>query len=66
MRFLMLYKPADTKRLEAGGSPTPQEMAEMGTFCEEMMKAGALLSTEGCLPSSKGRKASGCRAESSP
>ena len=56
MRFLMLYQPADTKRLEAGDPPTPQEMAEMGAFCEEMAKAGALLSTEGCLPSSRGAR----------
>ena len=56
MRFLMLYKPADIKRLESGASPTPQEIAEMGAFCEEMAKAGALLSTEGCLPSSLGAR----------
>ena len=56
MRFLMLYKPADTKRLESGDPPTPQEMAEMGAFCEEMTKSEALLSTEGCLPSALGAR----------
>jgi hypothetical protein len=31
-------------------------MANMGTFIEEMMKSGALLATEGCLPSAKGAR----------
>jgi hypothetical protein len=56
MRFLMLYKPADTKNMEAGVPPSPEEMAEMGRFCEEMAKAGVLLATEGCQPSSKGAR----------
>jgi hypothetical protein len=56
MRFLCLHKPADTKNVEAGGPPSPQEMAEMDKFIEEMTKAGVLLATEGCLPSSKGAR----------
>jgi hypothetical protein len=28
----------------------------MGKFCEEMAKAGVLLATEGCQPSSKGAR----------
>jgi hypothetical protein len=54
----MIYTPdeATTKRHEAGALPTPQEMAEMGKLIEEMAKAGVLLSTEGCQPSSKGAK----------
>jgi hypothetical protein len=52
MRFLSLYKPAK----EEGAPPTHQEMAEMGKLIEEMMKAGVLLSTEGCQPSSKGAR----------
>jgi hypothetical protein len=50
VRFLCLYKPAR----EEGVPPTQQEMAEMGKLIEDMMKAGVLLSTEGCQPSSKG------------
>jgi hypothetical protein len=56
MRFLMVYKPADSKDAEAGVPPTPQEMADMGKFIEEMAKAGVLLATDGCLPSSKGAR----------
>ena len=56
MRFLMLYRPADQERLEAGVPPTPQEIAEMGTFIQETVKTGTLLAAEGCLPSSKGAR----------
>jgi hypothetical protein len=52
MRFLCLYKPAQ----QEGIPPNPQEIAEMGKLIEEMMKAGTLLSTEGCQPSSKGAR----------
>jgi hypothetical protein len=55
MRFLMLYRPANT-RSEKGIPPSPEEVAEMGKFCEEMAKSGALLSTEGCQPSAKGAR----------
>ncbi len=56
MRFLMLYRPADTKKVEGGVPPSPQEIAEMGKFIEESFKSGTLLATEGCLPSSKGAR----------
>jgi hypothetical protein len=56
MRFLCLYKPADTKQAEAGVPPTQQELAEMGRFIEELTKEGVLLATEGCLPTSKGAR----------
>ena len=52
MRFLCVYKPAR----EEGVPPTQDEMARMGKLIEEMTKAGVLLSTEGCLPSSKGAR----------
>jgi hypothetical protein len=52
MRFLCLYKPSKKE----GVPPTPQEMAEMGKFCEDMAKAGVLLATEGCLPSAMGAR----------
>jgi hypothetical protein len=56
MRFMMIYKPADTKDMEAGVPPSPQAMAEMGKFIEEMAKAGVLLFTDGLLPSSRGAR----------
>jgi hypothetical protein len=51
MRFLSIYKSAETD-----APPTAEDMAKMGKFIEEMAKAGALLATEGCLPSSKGAR----------
>ena len=52
MRFVMLVK-AD-ERSEAGVLPTEQELAEMGKFNEELVKAGMMLAGEGLHPSSKG------------
>jgi hypothetical protein len=51
MRFLSIYKSAETFV-----PPSPEEMAKMGKLIEEGMKAGWLLSTEGCLPSTKGAR----------
>jgi hypothetical protein len=51
MRFLSIYKCP-----EHNAPPTPEEMARMGKLIEEWMKAGKLLSTEGCLPSSLGAR----------
>jgi hypothetical protein len=56
MRFMMIYRPADTKDMEAGVPADPQEMARMGEFVGEMAKAGILLATDGLLPSSKGAR----------
>ena len=52
MRFLCVYKPGKPE----GGPPTQEQMAAMGKLIEEAMKAGWLLSTEGCLPSIKGAR----------
>lgn len=52
MRYLCLYKPAKAE----GVPPTRQEMTEMGNLIEDMTRAGTLLSTEGCQPSSKGAR----------
>lgn len=52
MRFLCLYKKAQPE----GVPPTPEEMAEMGQLIEEMSRAGVLLGTEGCQPSSNGAR----------
>ena len=51
MRFLSIYK-----KKESNEPPSPQHMAEMGKLIEEMTKAGTLVATEGCLPSSKGAR----------
>jgi hypothetical protein len=56
MRFMMIYKPTNTKDMEAGVPPTQQEMAEMGKFIGELASKGVLLATDGLLPSSKGAK----------
>jgi hypothetical protein len=52
MRFLCLYKPSK----DECAAPSPEEMAEMGKLIDEMTKAGALLATEGCQPSSTGAR----------
>jgi hypothetical protein len=44
------------KESEAGVPPTRELMAEMGTFIEEIMKAGVLVATDGLQPSSKGAR----------
>ena len=49
MRFLTIYKCA-----ERDTPSTEEEMARMGAFIEELTKEGALLTTEGCLPSALG------------
>jgi hypothetical protein len=51
MKFLSIYKSVET-----GVPPTPEEMAAMGKLIEDGMKAGYLLSVEGCLPSAKGAR----------
>jgi hypothetical protein len=53
MRFLCLYRPGTP---ESDKPPTQEEMANMGKLIEDMAKAGVLLATEGCLPSSKGMR----------
>lgn len=56
MRFMMIYKPANVKNMEAGIPPTPEHMAEMGKFIGEMVQSGALLATDGLQASSKGAR----------
>jgi hypothetical protein len=51
MRFLCIYRPG---RPERDTGPTEVEMRNMGRLIEEMTKAGVLLATEGCEPTSKG------------
>ncbi|MCV2488180.1 YciI family protein [Geodermatophilus sp. YIM 151500] len=41
---------------EKGVMPTEQELAEMGAYNEELVKAGVMLAGEGLHPSSKGAR----------
>ena len=51
-RFMVIVKA--TPESEAGQLPTEQELAEMGAFNEELVKAGVMLAGEGLRDSSKG------------
>ena len=51
MRFLSIYK-----TVERSTPPSAEEMAIMGKIVEEGMRAGWLLATEGCLPSTLGAR----------
>jgi len=51
MRLLAVYRCKAT-----GVPPSPENMAAMGKLIEEMAKAGVLIATEGCQPSSKGAR----------
>jgi hypothetical protein len=52
MRFVVMVKA--TKDSEAGKMPDTRLLEEMGTFNEELVKAGIMLAGEGLHPSSKG------------
>ena len=54
MRFMVLVK-AD-KNSEAGVMPDEKLLAAMGTFNDELVKAGVMLAGEGLHPSSKGAR----------
>ncbi len=54
MRILGLLK-AD-QHSEAGDPPSPELMAKMGAFIEEVVTAGVLVSSDGLHPSSKGKR----------
>jgi hypothetical protein len=41
---------------ESGAMPTTEQLAEMGAFNEELVKAGVMLSGEGLLSSAKGKR----------
>lgn len=56
MRFMCIYRPADTSKLESGLPPSQDEVARMGQLIGDMIKAGVLLATDGLLPSSKGMR----------
>lgn len=54
MRFMVMVKA--NKGTEAGEMPTETQLAEMGRFNEEMVKAGVMLSGEGLHPTAKGAR----------
>ena len=54
MRFMIMVK-AD-KTTEAGVMPSEKLLADMGSYNEELVKAGVLLAAEGLQPSSKGAR----------
>jgi hypothetical protein len=54
MRFMILLK-AD-KDTEAGVMPSQQQLADMGKFNEELIKAGVMQAGEGLHPTSKGAR----------
>src|SRR3954469_15957450 len=54
MRFMVIVQASeDTER---GVLPTEQELAEMGAYNEELVKAGVMLAGEGLHPSSRGAR----------
>ena len=54
MRFMVIVKASEDS--ENGVMPTEAELAEMGAYNEELVKAGVMLAGEGLLPSSKGAR----------
>jgi len=54
MRFMVIVKA--NKDTEAGVMPTTEQLAAMGKFNEEMVKAGVMLAGEGLHPSAKGAR----------
>jgi hypothetical protein len=54
MRFMMIVKSGAD--IEKGCMPSEQELARMGEYNEELVKAGALLAAEGLHPSARGAR----------
>ena len=54
MRVMVLVKANEES--EAGVLPTGEQLAEMGKFNEEMVKAGVMLAGEGLHSSAKGKR----------
>ena len=51
MRFLTFYKSVETNV-----PPSPEKMARMGQFVEEMTRSGVVVATGGCIPSATGAR----------
>jgi hypothetical protein len=54
MRVMVMVKA--TKASEAGEMPDEKLLTEMGTYNEELVKAGVMVAGEGLHPSSKGKR----------
>ena len=54
MRVMVLVKA--NEETEAGRMPTADELAEMGRFNEELLKAGVMLAGEGLAPTSQAKR----------
>jgi len=54
MRVMVIVKA--TKNSEAGVLPSPELLAAMGAFNEELTKAGLMLAGDGLHPSKKGKR----------
>ena len=54
MRFMIMIKA--NRDTEAGVMPSPQLLADMGRFNEDLVKAGVMLAGDGLQPSSKGAR----------
>ena len=52
MRFMTLYKPGQ----ETSVPPSPEHIAAMGKFIEELAKSGVLIATDGLQSSAKGAR----------
>ncbi|HTC88794.1 MAG TPA: YciI family protein [Bryobacteraceae bacterium] len=56
MRFMMIYKPANFKDMEAGVPPRQEHMAAMAELIGELSQKGLLITTDGLQGSSKGAR----------
>jgi hypothetical protein len=54
MRFMMIIK--SDANAEAGVMPSPELVAAMGRYNDDLVKAGVLLAAEGLHPTSKGAR----------
>lgn len=54
MRVMVIVKAS--KESEAGVLPSPELLAKMGKYNEELQKAGIMLAGDGLRPSSKGKR----------
>ena len=54
MRYMVIVKASEDS--ENGVMPTEAELAEMGAYNEQLVKAGVMLAGEGLHPSSKGAR----------
>jgi hypothetical protein len=54
MRYMVIVKASEAS--ERGELPTTEQLAEMGAFNEELVKAGVMLAGDGLAPSSQGAR----------